>query len=73
MKDFIVDFMTFVGLQISRFIQKDEDGWSGANAVYEHEYAERVVKNIHQGDYIDAANLCFLAYWAKARGKVMKP
>ena len=66
----MVDFMQFVGWQVMRFVEKDRDGWRGADAIYEHEYAKRAVKNIQKGDYVDAANLCFLAAWAKARGKV---
>ena len=73
MKDFIVDFMVFVGRQISRFRQKDADGWRGADAVYEDEYAERAINNLKKGDYIDAANLCFLADWAREKGKVREP
>lgn len=73
MKDFLMEFMQFVGLQIGRFMKKDSDGWRGADSIYEDEYSERAINNIKQGDYVDAANLCFLAYWAKARGKVMIP
>lgn len=69
MNDFLLDFMKFVGWQLQRFIKKDKDGWRGADNIYEYEYRERAIKNLKDGDYVDAANLCFLAAWAKARGK----
>jgi len=70
MNDFIMDFMRFVGWQIKRFMEKDAEGWHGAKDIYEDEYRERAIKNLRMGDYVDAANLCFLAAWAKARGQV---
>lgn len=70
MNDFLLDFLKFVGWQIQRFMEKDKDGWRGADAIYEEDYAARAVKNITEGDHIDACNLCFLAEWARARGKV---
>ena len=69
MQDILMDFMKFVGWQIKRFMQKDSDGWRGMDAIYESEYRDRAIKNLKKGDYIDAANLSFLAAWAKARGK----
>jgi len=70
MNDFLLDFMKFVGWQIQRFMKKDSEGWRGADAIYEDEYADRAIKNLKKGDYVDAANLCFLAAWAKARGRI---
>jgi len=69
MNDFLLEFMEFIGLQIKRFMEKDADGWRGADAIYADEFKERAIRNLSKGDYVDAANLCFLAFWAKARGK----
>ena len=69
MKDILMDLMKFVGWQIKRFMEKDSDGWRGMDAIYEYEYRKRAIRNLTEGDYVDACNLLFLAAWAKARGK----
>jgi hypothetical protein len=59
---FILDFAV---LMIARMEKKDTDGWMGYDAIPEEEYRERAIKNINKGDYVDAANLCVLASYAR--------
>jgi len=70
MTDFLRELFEFFARQIIRFQQKDKDGWSGWDAIYEDEYQSRAIENIKRGDYIDGANLCFLADFAKQRGRI---
>jgi hypothetical protein len=59
---FILDFSVQM---IDRMEKKDADGWGGYDAISELEYRERAIKNINKGDYVDAANLCVLASYAR--------
>jgi len=59
------DWGTMVGefsvAMLGRILQKEDDGWSGWQTITENEYRLRAIKNIINGDYVEAANLCLLA------------
>jgi len=46
---------------LGRILQKEDDGWSGWQTITGNEYRLRAIKNIINGDYVEAANLCLLA------------
>ena len=63
------DWGTMVGefsvAMLGRILQKEDDGWSGWQTITGNEYRLRAIKNIINGDYVDAANLCLLAHYAE--------
>jgi len=63
--DWIPQVMGFSAKMLKRFTQKESEGWSGFEDISEDEYKRRAIKNISEGDYIDAANLCMLAFMVK--------
>jgi len=56
----------FVGLMIARLYQKYDEGWQGWESIETEDYVRRATKNLEKGDYVDAANLCMLAYYARS-------
>ena len=58
----------FAVQMITRFEAKDECGWEGFDNVKESEYKLRIIKNVVQGNYVDAANLSLLASRVEGRG-----
>ena len=65
MNEIFVMLVDFWKRQLSRFVEKNEDGWDGWETISEKEYRERAIRNMKAGDYIDAANLCVLADFAR--------
>jgi len=57
----------FAAKMHQRFMEKEIDGWLGAEDVPEEQYCQRAVKNITNGNYIDAANLSMLAFMARKK------
>lgn len=65
MNDLIWQLYQFVGLMIARLYQKYDAGWQGWENIEEEDYVRRAMKNVEEGDLVDAANLCMLAYYAR--------
>ncbi len=57
--------MGFAAKMDRRFYEQEKKGWSGFEDITEEEYQRRAIKNISKGDYVDAANLCMLAFMVK--------
>ena len=70
MNDLIWQLYQFVGLMIARLYQKYDAGWQGWENIEEEDYVRRAMKNLECGDYVDAANLCMLAYYADPNSKI---
>ena len=69
MNDLIWILYQFVGLMIARLYQKHDEGWQGWENIEEDDYVRRIRKNLDKGDFVDAANLCMLAYNAGEQAK----
>jgi hypothetical protein len=65
MNDLIWILYQFLGLMIARLFQKYDAGWDGWEIIEKEDYVRRAMKNLECGDYVDAANLCMLAYYAR--------
>lgn len=63
MNDLIWQLYQFVGLMIARLYQKHDEGWQDWENIEEDEYLRRARRNLGKRHYVDAANLCMLAYF----------
>jgi len=68
--DLIWILYQFLGLMIARLLQKYDAGWDGWEIIEKEDYVRRAMKKLECGDYVDAANLCMLAYYADQNSKI---